>query len=108
MTEKSLKDLLIKHNVFSEDLFEDIIKLADLQLKPLNERKQEFIESLKPFVEIIGKDEANNFYNYWTALKPKSKKMAWEKEKSWNLEARLKTWMKNKNKFNIVNMLKSK
>jgi len=104
---EALIDILNKHGVQATELLvSDIENLYKGDKEPLETRKQKFIESLKPYVEDMGREEANNFYHYWTALKPRSRTMAFEREKSWNLEARIRTWMKNKKKFAISNMLK--
>lgn len=106
--EQKIKEILNKHGVpVTEPLVSDLKAIFD-DSGSLEERKKKFIESLRPHLEDMGRDEANNFYHYWAALKPRSKYMAWEKEKSWDLESRIRTWMKNKEKFKIVNMLKKK
>ena len=108
MTDKELKKVLLKHQVYSDELFSDLSEVFELNLKPLEERKQEFIESLRPYVESIGREEINNFFKYWSETPPRGRKMRFEKEKSFEIPKRLETWMKNKQKFSIVNMLSSK
>ena len=56
-------------------------------------RKSEFKNSLHQFdyEETMLKD----FFDYWTEHNEKSKKMRFEKERSWNTELRLKRWFKN-------------
>ena len=75
---------------------------------PLEERREAFINSLKPYVETYGKEMVNEFYRYWGATSTRGKLMAFEKEKSWNLPSRLNKWRQNSQKFKIVNMLKKK
>lgn len=76
---------------------------------PLEERKKLFIDTVRPHIETMGIDEANRFAKYWMATSAKRPKyMAWEKEKSWNLEARIRNWMKNKKTWSIVGQLKRK
>lgn len=76
------------------------------EAKSLEERKREFIESVRPFVGEIGKGTANEFCSYWLQKSERGRKYKFEKEKTWDIKLRLKTWMRNKEKFSIVNMLK--
>lgn len=73
--------------------------------KDINKRKQEFALKLTSFVDTYGKSMIRDFYDYWTEHGEKDKKMRYEKETSFNLDARLKRWNKNvqernKPKFN--------
>jgi hypothetical protein len=72
---------------------------------PLDERRKAFADSLRPYVDRYGSEMITKFYKYWGAGK---RKMACEKQKSWNLEMRLSTWAKNNQKFSIANMIKTK
>lgn len=65
----------------------------------INDRKQKFAASLKPYLNTYGKQMLNDFYSYWTEHGPNDKKMRFEKEKSFGVERRLETWNNNKNKF---------
>jgi hypothetical protein len=69
------------------------------------ERKQKFASNLTSYVDIYGKQMIRDFYDYWTEHGEKDKKMRFEKQTSFNLEARLIRWNKNvqdrnKPKFN--------
>jgi hypothetical protein len=69
------------------------------------ERKQEFAFKLTSFVDTYGKSMIRDFYDYWTEHGERDKKMRYEKETSFNLDARLNRWNKNvqernKPKFN--------
>jgi hypothetical protein len=71
----------------------------------IEERKLKFADTLKPFLELYGKEMLNEFYAYWTEHNPKGKKMRFEMERAWGIERRLATWNKNvqernKPKFN--------
>jgi len=71
----------------------------------IDERKLKFADTLKPFLELYGKEMLNEFYAYWTEHNPKGKKMRFEMERAWGIERRLATWNKNvqernKPKFN--------
>jgi hypothetical protein len=69
------------------------------------ERKQKFASNLTSFVDTYGKSMIRDFYDYWTEHGEKDKKMRYEKQTSFNLDARLNRWNKNvqernKPKFN--------
>ena len=61
----------------------------------LEARKSRFADTLKPFLELYGKEMLNDFYQYWTEHSPNAKKMRFEKETAWGIERRLITWHKN-------------
>lgn len=65
----------------------------------IEERKQKFAASLKPYLDTYGKQMLNEFYAYWTEHGPTDRKMRFEKEKAFGIERRLINWDKNKNKF---------
>ncbi len=66
----------------------------------IDERKLKFASTLKPFLEIYGKDLINEFYKYWTEPNKSNTKFKQELEKTWSLERRLETWAKNDTNFN--------
>ena len=65
----------------------------------IEERKQQFAASLKPYLDIYGKQMLNDFYAYWTEHGDADRKMRFEKEKAFGVQRRLETWNKNQNKF---------
>ena len=65
----------------------------------IEERKQQFAASLKPYLETYGKKMLNDFYLYWTEHGPSDRKLRFEKEKAFGIERRLINWDKNKDKF---------
>lgn len=66
----------------------------------IDERKLKFASTLKPFVDIYGKELIREFYNYWTEPNKSNTKFRQETEKAWSLERRLETWAKNDINFN--------
>jgi hypothetical protein len=74
---------------------ERIIK--DIKINDINERKAEFKNSLQSL--FLNENDLNDFYLYWTEHGKNDKKMRFEKEKSFGLERRVTTWLKNKEKF---------
>lgn len=62
-------------------------------------RKEEFKNSLPPFLNEYGREMLNDFFEYWTEASPGAKKMRYEKEKAFDVSRRLKTWKRNSKKF---------
>lgn len=71
--------------------------------KTIEERKLEFKESLKPFLNQYGSEMLNNFYLYWTEHGENDRKFRKEKQKSFNISLRLNTWAKRSKDFNTQN-----
>ena len=58
----------------------------------LESRKNKFIEDLKSFVEVYGKEMVRKFFDYWSELNKSQTKMRWELEKTFEISKRLSTW----------------
>jgi hypothetical protein len=58
----------------------------------IEERKLKFADALKPFLDEYGRDMLNDFYFYWTEHGENDKKLRFEKEKTFGIEQRLRTW----------------
>ena len=71
------------------------INKKDSPQKTLEERKEEFHESLKPFVEKYGENLIEEFYNHWAQVNEGGTKMHWEKQKTFEIARRLATWKRN-------------
>jgi hypothetical protein len=65
----------------------------------IEERKVNFANSLKPYLELYGPNMLNDFYAYWTEHGDKDKKFRSEKQTSFSIERRLETWKRNEGKF---------
>ncbi len=63
------------------------------------ERKLKFADTLKPFVEVYGKEMIRKFFNYWTEPNKSNTKFKMELEKTWSLERRLETWATREKEF---------
>lgn len=61
----------------------------------IDERKMNFAEKLKPFLETYGKEMVKDFYLYWIEHGDNDKKMRFEKEKTFGVKQRLERWSKN-------------
>lgn len=60
--------------------------------KNIEERKNKFYDSLTIFVAEYPKEMIRDFYNYWSEHGTLDKKMRWEKEKTFGVTQRLRTW----------------
>ncbi len=58
----------------------------------IEERKLKFADALKPFLDEYGRDMLNDFYFYWTEHGENDKKLRFEKEKTFGISQRLRTW----------------
>jgi hypothetical protein len=76
--------------------------------KDINIRKQEFKNSLFPFLDIYSKEMLKDFFDYWSEHGEKDRKFRKEKEKSFNLDLRLKTWLKRSKEFKEKNVSQKK
>ena len=65
----------------------------------IEDRKRNFKKLLTPFLDKYSKDILNDFFGYWTEHGVNDKKMRYEKQKSFSVERRLTTWLKNQKKF---------
>lgn len=72
----------------------------------LETRRSKFIEDVRPFVDIYGKDLVNSFAKYWLERSVKGRKFRFEKQPTFNISLRLKTWVANQKKFSLISMLR--
>jgi hypothetical protein len=79
---------------------EDNIILKEIKINNIEERKLKFADTLKPFVEIYGRNLLNDFYHYWTEPNKSNTKLNFELQKTWSVERRLNSWAKNEKNFN--------
>ena len=78
----------------------DIVKVKDKVIESIEERKSKFYASLSLFVDDYPKQMLRDFFNYWTEHGEKDKKLRFEKEKTFGVEQRLKTWFnRNPNQY---------
>ena len=67
----------------------------------INERKQLFYLSLSKFLNEYSENMINDFFNYWSEHGDNDKKMRFEKQTTFGISQRLKTWQRNeKTNFN--------
>ena len=87
------------HSIVEYTIIEDSIEENRIQ-NNIDVRKLKFSSTLKPFLDLYGKDFLNDFYLYWTETNKSNTKFKMELEKTWSLERRLQTWAKNDKYFN--------
>jgi hypothetical protein len=58
-------------------------------------RKEEFYQTLVPFVGKYGREMIRAFFEYWSELNKPGTKMRCEMQKTWEVNLRLATWAKN-------------
>lgn len=67
----------------------------------INSRKLKFASTLEPYLAKLGRDTLNEFYAYWTEPNKSNTRFRYEMEKTWDLERRLSTWVKNQKPLNF-------
>lgn len=70
----------------------DQIKKLDAAKAATLKRKNDFYDSLRPFVPRYGKDMIRAFFDYWTEMNKQQTKMRVDKQSTWDLALRLGTW----------------
>lgn len=65
----------------------------------LNERKEDFYNSLIPYVTQYGKDMVRAFFDYWSEPNKSMTKMRFELERTWDISRRLSLWASRENQF---------
>jgi len=78
----------------------DNVNVKDKVIDNIEERKSKFYASLSLFVDEYPKKMLREFYDYWTEHGDKDKKLRFEKEKTFGIEQRLRTWYnRNPNQY---------
>jgi hypothetical protein len=67
----------------------------------IEERKLKFASTLEPYKSIYGNELLKDFFAYWTEPNKSQTKFKKELEKTWDLERRLATWVRNEKKFGV-------
>lgn len=65
----------------------------------ITQRKEKFYNEVAKFIKKYPKEMLRDFFEYWTEHAESDKKLRFEKEKTFGIERRLKTWESNQNKF---------
>lgn len=105
----NLEQIILEHCPDVQELETLLDKIEALYGKEnesgLEARRSSFIEELRPFISDYGKDVVNAFGKYWLERSTKGRKFRFEKQPTFNISLRLKTWVKNQQKFSVVSML---
>lgn len=70
-------------------------------MKTIEQRIEDFRKTLEPFEDtypmdmLYGSPDQLGFFEHWTQLSRNGKSFKQEKETTWTLSARLKTWARN-------------
>lgn len=75
------------------------VNVNDNKKKNIEERKREFANSLAPYVQEFGRKTVLDFYSYWAEHGEKDRKFRKEKEKSFSIGRRLRTWKEREKNF---------
>jgi hypothetical protein len=68
------------------------VNVNDKVIESIEERKSKFYASLSLFIDEYPKKMLREFFDYWTEHGDKDKKLRFEKEKTFGIEQRLRTW----------------
>ena len=106
----NLEQIILEHSPDIHDLERLLDKIEALYSKEedssLEARRSSFIEELRPFISDYGKDVVNAFGKYWLERSVKGRKFRFEKQPTFNISLRLKTWVANQKKFSLISMLR--
>ena len=69
----------------------------------LESRKEDFYNTLIPFVSKYGKEMVRAFFDYWSEFNRSQTKMRYELEKTWQTSRRLATWAARDKNFKPKN-----
>lgn len=61
----------------------------------LKQRRDAFIEELRPYVNSYGREMINSFYLYWSETNRSNNKMRFELQPTFEISRRLTTWANN-------------
>ena len=76
---------------------EENINNAAAKAATIETRKSDFMNKVSIHLDTYGKEMLREFFDYWTEMNDKGKKMRFEMEKVFDINRRLKTWAKNLN-----------
>jgi len=63
----------------------------------VDQKREMFIETMKPFVNEYDREMLNKFYRYWT--KEEGTRLKYELQDTWNLAQRLSNWKRNDEEY---------
>ncbi|MBO4849662.1 MAG: hypothetical protein J5529_02035 [Prevotella sp.] len=69
----------------------------------LDARMYEFYQSMLPYADLYNRDMLNDFYQYWTELDKRGRRMRFEMQKTWETGKRLNKWSRRESTFSSLN-----
>ena len=84
----------VNDNVYTENTT-NVVSKTDAAKAATLKRKEEFYQTLVPFVGKYGREMIRAFFEYWSELNKPGTKMRCEMQKTWEVNLRLATWAKN-------------
>lgn len=84
----------VNDNVYTENTT-NVVSKKDAAKAATLKRKEEFYQTLVPFVGKYGREMIRTFFEYWSELNKPGTKMRCEMQKTWEVNLRLATWAKN-------------
>lgn len=83
----------------SKDNTPDGVSKKDAAKAATLKRKDDFGNSLVPFIGKYGKEMVRAFFEYWSELNKSGTKMRFEMQKTWEVGKRLATWAVNETNY---------
>ncbi len=77
----------------------DKVKESGNPAPALDARKLAFYQSILPYTDQYDREMLNDFYQYWTELDKRRRRMRFEMQKTWETSKRLSTWARRENKI---------
>ena len=74
-----------------------------LKTETLEQRRQQFLDSLIPYANCYDEKMLKNFSEYWTETNRSLTRMRFEMQPTWNTNLRLARWARNEQSFNNTN-----
>lgn len=85
----------VDESILDDSKVDDSLVATKVATKTIDERENDFMNRLVPFVETYGKKMVREFYEYWTEKSKGGRKMRFEKQTVFDIGRRLGTWKRN-------------
>lgn len=99
----SIKDNIKKERESGKRKKEAKPPKKQVSISAIEARKEDFYNSLVPFVPTYGRDLIRAFFDYWSEFNRSQTKMRYELEKTWQTSRRLATWASRDKNFKPKN-----
>ena len=100
-TQKEKNKECLPHTPTKENKKESLVEKVELSLFTSRTRssRDDFLESLRPYVSRYGQKLVDDFAAYWTCMSEGDTRMRFEKEPKFSIAGRLATWSKNELRY---------